>query len=181
VPLDLFAPPDAGEAELRVDLALDDPPPPKRAPTPLPIAAPATPATPPTPVLQRKSAPSIAAVSSAQLGGVVVAEPRWRFAAGVFVAIVLGFVPAHLIAASREASTFAKIDEDVIRVQSEITRPDTAVPYAKLDDFRDDQEARKKSGRRTIALIALLIWAAAAGAVAYVWFRLIPWDRLKLP
>lgn len=100
--------------------------------------------------------------------------PRWRFAAGVLLAVMLGFVPAHLVAAQREDAKYAQIDKDVIARQTAAATPEA---YAALDTFRAEQLDRKTSARRTIALLALAIWIAAAGLVAFVWFRLIPWDR----
>jgi hypothetical protein len=183
-PLDLFAPPDAEEAAFVVDLAVDDAQPRKRTttpvstriPTPLPI--PTTPVTPVTPVTPRRPStnPSIAPTSGAP-GVVLAGPPRWRFAAGVVVAIVLGFVPAHLVAAARETSAFRKIDEHVTEVQLQVGAPDAPVTYERLDGFRREQEDRKKTERRNIALTSMLIWAAAGALFAYIWFRRIPWDR----
>ena len=100
--------------------------------------------------------------------------PRWRFAAGVLLAVALGFVPAHLVAATREQAKLAQIDKAVIARQAAVETPEA---YAALDGFRAEQIARKTSERRMIALLAIAIWVAAAGLVAFVWFRLIPWDR----
>jgi hypothetical protein len=100
--------------------------------------------------------------------------PRWRHAAGVLLAVMLGFAPAHLVAAMREETKFAQIDKAVIAKQAAATTPEA---YAALDGFRAEQVDRKTSERRMIALMALGIWAAAAGLIAFVWFRLVPWDR----
>jgi hypothetical protein len=100
--------------------------------------------------------------------------PRWRFAAGVLLAVALGFAPAHLVSAMREEAKYAQIDKAVIAKQAAATTPEA---YAALDRFRAEQIDRKKSERRTIALMALGIWAAVAGLIAFVWFRLVPWDR----
>jgi len=173
-PLDLFAPPDAEAAAFVVDLAVDEVQPRERTTTPVSTRAPTPLPIPATPVAPRRatdpSMPSVANVAHA-------APPRWRFAAGVLIAIVLGFIPAHLVAAMRERSAFSKIDEHVKQVQLKVGTPDAPIAYDRLDDFRRDQEDRKKTERRNIALISMLIWAAAGGLFAYVWFRRIPWDR----
>lgn len=179
VPLDLFAPPDADDAQFVVNLASDEIADRKGASTPPPeqvkqqVAAQSTPPT--SPVLQRRAVPR---PSLPPVLGVVAAEPpRWRFAAGVLIAIVLGFIPAHFVAAMRESSAFQEIDRHVTEVQLQIGAPDAPVPYERLDGFRREQEDRKRSERRTIALTSMLIWAGVGALCAYVWFRRIPWDR----
>src|SRR5690606_23402455 len=101
--------------------------------------------------------------------------PRARFAAGVILAILLGFVPAHLIAAAREDAAFRAIDAQIEATQRAAT---TADMYAQLDKFRAAQLARKESERQMIALTPMLIWAPAGAGPAYLWFRRIPWDQL---
>src|SRR5262245_58086403 len=100
---------------------------------------------------------------------------RARFASGVVVAIVVGFLPAHFIASARERAAFREIDAHVVSVQS---RTDAPLDDAALDQFRAEQKDRKQSERRSIALASLAVWALLGAAVAYLWFRRIPWDRL---
>ncbi len=160
-PLDMFAPPDAEEAEQIVNLA-----PAEARPEPKPAQTPAL----GVPKTTRK-----APVQGVTMGGVAVAEtPRSRIIAGVVLAILIGFIPAHLIASMRENSAFQKIDDQIIATQA---AADTPEMYATLDAFRDAQIDRKKSERRSIALTSMLIWAVIGAGVAYVWFRRIPWDR----
>ena len=100
---------------------------------------------------------------------------RARVAAGVAVAIVLGFLPAHLIASARERSAFREIDAHVVEVQS---RTEAPLDDAALDAFRAEQRARKQGARRSIALASMAIWALLGAGIAYVWFRRVPWERL---
>jgi hypothetical protein len=93
------------------------------------------------------------------------------------LAVLIGFVPAHVVASMRE-DVYDKIDKHVTEIQGAASRPDALIPVAKLDEFRDQQLARKEREQRNIALLALGIWAAAGGAFAYVWFKRIPWNRL---
>ena len=110
------------------------------------------------------------------MGGTSAPEmPRSRVVAGVLLAIVIGFIPAHLIASMREGKAFKKIDEQIIATQA---AADTPEMYATLDPFREAQLARKESERRSIALQSLLIWGVVAAGLGYVWFRRIPWDRM---
>jgi len=169
-PLDMFAPPDAEEAEQNVELAVDERPKkqttaPARSQTSPVLAA-------PTPPAMRRQAHSQGTVA----GGVSAPEmPRARIAAGVGLAIILGFIPAHLIASMREDKAFQKIDAQIVATQ---TAADTPEMYAALDSFRAAQLARKESERRSIALTSMLIWGVVAVGLGYVWFRRIPWDRV---
>jgi hypothetical protein len=92
------------------------------------------------------------------------------------LAIAIGFIPAHLVAAAREKSAFGAIDQKIIATQREAETPDA---YEQLDKFRTDQLARKHDDRRSIAIMAMLIWGAVGGAVAYGWFKRMPWDRFQ--
>ncbi|CAN5922673.1 hypothetical protein BH11MYX3_BH11MYX3_19290 [soil metagenome] len=174
-PMDLFAPPDAAEdAAFKVEIAADDAAHRARKMSTPPAGVPATPPPVVTPQLKKKHPTPVAGHQ------VVVAPdaqetPRWRFAAGVMLSILLGFLPAHLIASSRERSAFQRIDAQVIATQDQA---DTAEMYATLDQFRDAQRAVKQSEKRNIALLSMLIWGIAAGGLAYVWFRRVPWDRI---
>jgi hypothetical protein len=105
-----------------------------------------------------------------------LASARVRLAVGVWLAIVLGFVPAHLAAGMRERSAYAAIDRTVASIQSAAATPEA---YAALDAFRADQLDAKRSARRSIIATAMVIWAAAGGALAYAWFRHVPWGPLR--
>jgi hypothetical protein len=105
-----------------------------------------------------------------------LASARVRLAAGVLLAIVLGFVPAHLAAGMRERSAYAAIDRTVASIQSAAATPEA---YAALDAFRAAQLDAKRSARRSVIATAMVIWAAAGGALAYAWFRRVPWGPLR--
>jgi hypothetical protein len=172
-PVDLFMPPDAEDAQVAMVLADDEIErnAKKRASTPPPVAA-----EPPTPA-QRRSQPSIPVQNATSLAperGHLLGDERVRLVAGVVLAILIGFVPAHFVASIREKSAFDATDEKVIAAQKDAT---TADDYARLDQVRADLLDRKRSDRRSIAMMALVIWAAVGGGVAYGWFRRIDWDR----
>jgi hypothetical protein len=180
VPLDMFAPPDADDANFAVDLAPDEVAraakkkvsiPPETEP-----AEPAPASRTSRPSLQvptdRASRPSLQTLTGPPATG--LRDPKTRFVVGIVIAIVLGFVPAHFIAHLQESSAFAKVDANVNAVQHDAVTPED---YTALDDFRAGQLARKHDERRNIALLAMLIWAAGGAGIAYVWFRRIPWDR----
>lgn len=194
VPLDLFAPPEAQGDELAVDIAADelDITAKKRPNTPPPVAddaahaplqrAQAEPAA-------RRSQPSMqapeavpgAAASVASVPSVsskrgLLGSARVRFAAGVLLAILIGFVPAHLVASMREGSAYKAIDNTVIAAQH---LADTPEMYAMLDKMRADQLDKKRGEQRNAAIIALAIWALVGGGVAFAWFKKVPWDRFE--
>ena len=128
----------------------------------------------------RRSQPSLAAPAAATTATSAARPPmpRARFAAGVALSILLGFLPAHLVASIRERSAFREIDAHVVSVQS---RTDAPLDAAALDAFRAEQLDRKQRSRRSIALASLALWALASAGLAYVWFRRIPWERLARP
>jgi hypothetical protein len=152
-PLDLFAPADDG-ADLKVDIAPEDvrkpsmPVPRQDAPMPAPV--------------QRAVAP---ARPRSKLGP--LADLKIRFAAGVIAAILVGFLPATIVATIREHSAFHAIDEQYLKEAETSQDPELDAKF--LD--------KKRSERRGIALTSMLIWALTGGGIAYVWFRRVPWDR----
>lgn len=167
VPVDMFAPPDAESADLEVDIAADEHEfTRKKVTTP-----PATLAVPPP----RASQPAIAPVTvkPSKLGP--LADERVRTIAGVVLAILIGFLPAHLIARSREASAYHEIDTQLVSLQAQAETPEA---WEQLDHTRATFLERKKDERRNIALLALVIWALVGGGLGYAWFRRIPWDEL---
>ena len=168
----MFAPPDAEAAAFKVELATDEVEraAKKRASIP-PVDVPAAP--PPTAQPARGSRSSLAppVAGPAPRG---MADPKTRFAAGVLVAIVVGFVPAHLLASAREKSAYAEIDHTVDQTQREAETQDA---YDALDAFRSRELARKYDARHNAALLALLVWAVVGGGIAYVWFRRIHWPE----
>ncbi|HEY5926831.1 MAG TPA: hypothetical protein VIV11_34325 [Kofleriaceae bacterium] len=186
-PLDMFAPPDAQGDEFKVDIAADEleHSAKKRASTPPPVEI-----EPPRSTSQklarsqseptaRKSQPSVepaseGAAGSSKLGP--LGNARVRFAAGVVLAIVIGFVPAHLIAGMREDSAFKEIDMKVMAAQQLADTPDA---YATLDAMRADQLERKKGAQRNAAIMAFAVWALVAGGIAFAWFKKVPWERYE--
>lgn len=195
--LDVFAPPDAEDASFVVELADDEQAyrARKRMSSPRMLASdptaggPATGATstiaaepptrsgpPTTPRLglarQDVPAPPAATTALASEHRLLV-SPRVRFAAGVLLAVVLGFVPAHVVASIREDRAFRAIDAGVLAVQD---AADSKQSYDALDAMRAAQLDAKQSAHRRIALTSMLIWAVAGAAVAFVWFRRMPRD-----
>jgi len=168
-PVDLFAPP---EDEAPLDLAMELAEVPKKSGTvaPEPVAPPVAP---PSPAPVRVTAAPAAGGAPTSLPDRVrrLAESaRARFAAGVFLAVLLGFVPAHVIASVREGAAFAAIDATVAEQQARVS---SLEDWQGLDRVRAAQLDRKRTERRSIALFSLLVWAAAGGGIAFAWFRVL--------
>lgn len=156
-PSDRFAPPDASN-EAPMELTIDETPRARPSVPPANVAA----ISQRLPVMPRP-APSATAVKQATRE-----LTRGRFVAGVVLAIVLGFVPAHFVAAMQERSAYAAIDRKVQQYQA-----DPTVSEAEVESFRAGQLDAKKRKRTTIALSSMALWAAVSAAAAYVWFRRI--------
>ena len=172
-PLDLFAPPDAGEEQLAVEIAPDELEYKARKQLNTPPAMPVvTPARDATPIPERRSSPALAAQpepgrARSKLGP--LADLKIRFAAGVVAAILVGFLPATVIASIREHAAFKAIDESYVEASMDPANQNPDLDGTFLD--------KKKSARREIAITSMLIWALGGGAIAYVWFRRVPWAR----
>jgi hypothetical protein len=186
VPIDMFAPPDAQDGELEMKLAADDTAHHDRRKlatpaTTVPAIAAVAPAS--SPMLRPKSTslPPQGATGGVRMASIAGEDqaPRWRFAAGVLASVVLGFIPANCVHGMREGSAFEKIDTEVATVQTQAASNTGSIPFAQLDTFRDEQRSRKKSERRNIAIVSMLIWALAGAGIGYVWFRRVPWDKIK--
>jgi hypothetical protein len=168
----MFAPPDATDD---VALALDVEPVRKKSSA---AAPPVLAEAPPS------GANAPARVSAPQPVVRAPGEPAWktygkdervRFVAGVFVAALVGGIPAMVTAAVRERSAFADIDSQLQRQESSVL---TRADWDALDRVRVSFVERKRAERQSIALTTLLLWAAVSGGVAFLWFRKVDWDRI---
>jgi hypothetical protein len=85
------------------------------------------------------------------------------------LALVIGFLPAHFVASSREKTAFATLDSQLVEMQGGMDTPDT---YAMIDGARAKFLDAKESKRTSLALQAMLIWAAVSAGVGFALFRL---------
>lgn len=161
--IDLFAPPpEAGPAQIH--LAEESPrqrasslAPPRPGPEGAPMVAPAI----ASPFVPRAGSD---AASARRLRD----RLRLVLAAGVLVAVVVGFVPAHLVAKSRERAAFERIDNRARIAQSEISSMDE---WNALDDVRTALLRQKRAAQQEIALLSVLLWVGVTGALSFAWFR----------
>jgi hypothetical protein len=175
-PLDMFAPPDAQDDNLSVQLAPDEiersakkkvTAPPENVEAPraarASLQAPNAPAA-------RTSRPSMQPPMTVASTPTGLKDPKTRFIVGVVLAIAIGFIPAHLFASMREKSAFGDIDANVVELQKQVVTPED---YTALDPMRARQLERKHDDRRNIAMLSLLIWAVAGAGVSFVYFKKI--------
>ena len=104
----------------------------------------------------------------------VASDSRVRLVVGVLVALVIGFLPAHVISSLREAAAFEEIDREVRGLYADVTTPEE---YATLDDLLAEHREIKAAKKFNIALIGVLLWALVAAGVAFVWFGRLDWSR----
>ncbi|MCG8422920.1 MAG: hypothetical protein MJE77_33860 [Proteobacteria bacterium] len=109
---------------------------------------------------------------------ILAGVPRARYATGVFLALLLGFLPAHIFASVREGSVFDEIDAQVQADQERIVDIDD---WNALDGMRQAQLDRKESAQFNIALGGIFIWLLAGAGVSFLWFRKIDWDAYRSP
>ena len=176
---DPFAPPELQSQEPELALAVERKP---RISSPAPAAAPAVerdPRGPTAPAIASATlapAPSEGARAAPARGGLgLLRDDVVRYVAGVVLAVALAAIPALLFGASRQRAAFADLDAQLDKRQAAVvTRED----WEGLDRIRASVLDRKRDERQTIVVTTLLLWAALAGGLAWVWFRKVDWDRL---
>jgi len=112
--------------------------------------------------------------------GELARRPQLRFAAGVFLAVLLGFVPAHFVAALRESSAYDEYREEVRAIQAKYLAAKTQEDLHDLElqvaEVRKEKMGQMESKRTNIAITGVLVWALAGGGIGFAWFRKIDWD-----
>ncbi len=179
-PVDPFRPPDADDDDRPVEIAADELEHRARRRVSTP---PATEVVAAPPLVGRSSTRSIPPATQLRKPVAVVRPPSRlgflgdegnRFAVGVLLAILLGFVPAHLISSSREQDAYQAIDATVDAKQASVTAQDE---YDALDAFRARQLDDKRGAKHNAMILAFVIWGLVGGGIAYGWFKRVPWDR----
>jgi hypothetical protein len=161
-PVDLFAPPEEdGPQEIHLAEELRPPRRSSLAPEGAPMRAPAV-----APAVAPPFVPRVG--SDASTARRLKARLRIAFAAGVFAAVLLGLVPAHLVAKARARTAFERIDNRARIAQSEIT---TMTEWAALDDVRTALLRQKRAAHQEISLLSILLWVGLSGALSFTWFR----------
>ncbi len=184
----LFRPPEEHEEAQDLELAVAAPV--RNTPPPMPAVslqqdAPATPTPPPmpraTPRAISAQQPAVEAPAEAKESPFVAMkralgnQPRVRLLAGVMLAIMLGFIPATVFASWRESSAYADSRKELHKIYAE-ARKDISV-WNGLDESIKAERGVMSSSRQTIAITSILIWGAAGGGFAFLWFRKVPWER----
>ncbi len=100
--------------------------------------------------------------------------PRWHYVAGIVLAVVLGFLPAHVVTSLRERSAYSAIDRNLQAAQAAVVTP---ADYDALDGLRASALAQKYAARHSIAIGSIFLWLCVGGGLAFLWFRRLPWER----
>lgn len=187
-PSDAFAPPDAEEAPLELAVAPTPkrskappppdlrPPPPSPEPEPAPAvapaaagAAPAAPAASTSPAPARPAPPPLDPERAGRpLARFFAGKDRQRLVAGLALALLLGFLPAHFVALGQENSKYGAIKRRVIEAQGRVL---TQEEWVALDDERKEALEELGRARGQVRVLTLLVWLACGGAVGFAWFR----------
>ncbi len=103
----------------------------------------------------------------------LAADSRLRVLVGVMLALLIGFVAAHLAASVQERG-YAALDARLVAQRAEAG--ETLVAWQAFAERRQEHLARKQAMQTRIAITGLLVWGLAAAGVGYLWFRRIPWQ-----
>ncbi|MBK7077436.1 MAG: hypothetical protein IPH44_34600 [Myxococcales bacterium] len=174
---DPFAPPEMQSEEQELVLAVERKPKQSAAPPPATVAAEA-PLPPPPSTMHAPAASAAPRAPAAPRGSALgfLRDEGARFVVGVVLVTLLGAIPALLIGSARVRSAFARLDNDLEQRQEKARK--NRDDWEQLDRVRASFLARKRDERQTIAITSVLMWAAASGGLAFVWFRKIDWDRV---
>jgi hypothetical protein len=189
-PANPFAPPEANEPEVQIALAVEQVSLPQVSlPTPKAAPAAAKPAARPAPkVSQQVPGDGVpegeAAPKKAKAPGVpidirvrtviefarrilekIVVTPRPRFVLGAVLAMILTFLPAHLVASALESVIYSGAREDLaadyLQKIDQGTEAMLGLKEAAIVDMN--------SSRRFIAFFSFLVWLACATGVVFLW------------
>lgn len=118
-------------------------------------------------------APPVAARERSHPLEVLAERPRLRLGVGAALAVLLGFLAAHLAASLRE-SGYADIRRDVIEAQAEVVSEDQ---WNALDGIRAAALERLDARKTNAIITALAVWVLVGGGVVFAWQRAIDWSR----
>ena len=93
---------------------------------------------------------------------------REQFLLGIVIALVVGFLPTHLIASAREKAAFRAVDKQVEAAYASADSPET---YQALDAAREKFIDAKQSARTMIGLTSMLMWGVISTGVGFAFFR----------
>lgn len=101
---------------------------------------------------------------------------RVYLVAGAASAMLAGLLIAHLVATYQEASAYAEVRAELLEAYVEADDPES---HAGLGQTRVGARKLLDGRQRRIAITGGLLWILGAAAVAYVWFRIIDWERFQ--
>jgi hypothetical protein len=174
LPTNAFHAPDE-EAEVPLDIVGTPRPTPRPAPAPPPPTAVIVAPPPPRPTPAPTPRPAVRAAAYPVEGGPLapyfVDKPKQRLLAGAALALLIGFVPAHLYAAGAEDDKYGKIRNDLMTIQQAATTPTLWEALDAPDGPRPTAAKAMARARGRIRTNTAVLWALISGAAAFVWFR----------
>ncbi len=106
-----------------------------------------------------------------------------RLAVGAVLAVLLGFIPAHIVGAIRESSAYDTPRQNIEQADRAYaatdvaTADDLAEADAHLNKVRADQTAILHGRRTSIAITGGAVWLLFAAGLGWLWLKKIDWDR----
>lgn len=149
-------------------------PPPAPAPAP-PRAAPAAPRrSAAVPIVDAGAEPASEDEAPRQSPLVALASnERLRLAVGAALAVLIGFLAAHVHATARESS-YAEVIGEVREAQALAT---TEERWSALDELRASALARLDARHTSIVITSMVLWLVVAAGIGFLWLRAVDWSR----
>ena len=99
---------------------------------------------------------------------------RLRFAVGIMLAVLFGFLIMSMVASSREASRYSTI---IAELKAQYDEAETSVAWDALDGARATTLENLQVRRRSIVIMSVFVWLLVAGLFAFLWLRVFDWSR----
>lgn len=98
-----------------------------------------------------------------------------RFSAGLFIALLVGFVAAHGVGRLQEGF----YDEQDQLLRDEYASATTASIWETLPEIRKSVVHNKRNKQQSIAISSIGVWWVVSAFVLLLWFKLVPWNRIQ--
>lgn len=185
-PVDAFAPP-SEDSVIEIDDALMTS---QNTPPPMPAAAPPQQRSPideaddevmPLSAMSGSMPAAGGTAATSKLGaGALFREhfldkPRVRIAAGVFVVVMLAWIPAWVYWGNKVDSAQAELNAAMQEPVSLAKSSETA--WLELTEIGNAQKQLGESRLVNTKITAILMWLAIGGLLGFVYFKKIPWDE----
>ena len=107
--------------------------------------------------------------------GGLAARGRGAFVTGVAIAMLCGFLIAHVVGVIQETNAFPPARKELLASYAEATDESS---HAGLESIRASTIDLISSRKRRIATTSMLLWLVVSAGIGFVWFRVIRWEQL---